>query len=72
MRCLEIYENNSGQKPDISALKTSVVMSEILELVSNNQHLKILESVTFEPKSFFVFPKLTGLIGGNFLFHLQN
>ena len=71
MRSLRIYETNQGQAPDISALNTGVVMSEILEPISNNQRLEILRAVAFEPKSFSAFSKLTGLIGGNLLFHLQ-
>jgi len=71
MRSLNIYKNNLGQKPDISALKTSVVMSEILEPISNKQRLEILKAVSFEPKSFSAFSKLTGLLAGNLLFHLQ-
>ena len=71
MRSMEIYENNQGQKPDISALKTSVAMSEILNPISNKQRLEILKAVAFEPKSFSAFSKLTGLIAGNLLFHLQ-
>lgn len=71
MRSMRIYEDNQGQKPDISALKIGVVMSEILEPVSNNQRLEILRAVAFEPKSFSAFSKLTGLVGGNLLFHLQ-
>ena len=68
---MKIYKNNQEHKPDISAPKTSVGMSKILELVSNKQRLKILKAVTFEPKSFSAFSKLTGLIAGNLLFHLQ-
>jgi epoxyqueuosine reductase QueG len=71
MRSMNIYENNQGQKPDISALKTSIFMSEILEPVSNKQRLEILKAVAFEPKSFSAFSKLTGLIAGNLFFHLQ-
>ena len=71
MRSMKIYKNNQGQKPDISALKTGVVMSEILEPISNKQRLEILKAVAFEPKSFSAFSKLTGLIAGNLFFHLQ-
>ncbi|WP_269849567.1 hypothetical protein [Methanosarcina horonobensis] len=42
MRSMRIYADNQEQKPDISALKTAVVMSEILEPVSNPQRLEIL------------------------------
>ena len=46
-------------------------MSEILEPVSNNHRLEILRAVAFEMKSFSAFSELTGLRGGNLLFHLQ-
>ena len=71
MRSMNIYKNNQEQKPNISDLETSVVMSEILEPVSNKQRLEILKAVAFEPKSFSAFSKLTGLTAGNLLFHLQ-
>jgi DNA-binding transcriptional ArsR family regulator len=71
MRSIRIYADNQEQKQDISALKTSVLMSEILEPVSNLQRLEILKAVAFETKSFSAFSELTGLRGGNLLFHLQ-
>ncbi|WP_410509996.1 winged helix-turn-helix domain-containing protein [Methanosarcina hadiensis] len=71
MRSMRIYADNQEQKPSISALKTSAVMSEILEPVSNLQRLEILRAVAFETKSFSAFSELTGLRGGNLLFHLQ-
>jgi len=71
MHSMKIYKNNQEQKPNISALETGVVMSEILEPVSNKQRLEILKAVAFEPKSFSAFSKLTGLTAGNLLFHLQ-
>lgn len=71
MRSMRIYADNQEQKPNISALKTSAVMSEILEPVSNLQRLEILRAVAFEARSFSAFSELTGLRGGNLLFHLQ-
>ena len=71
MRSMNIYKTNPGQKPDIAAIETDVVMSEILEPISNKQRLDILKAVAFEPKSFSAFSRLTGLIAGNLLFHLQ-
>lgn len=71
MRSMRIYADNQEHKSDISALKTSVIMSEILEPISNNQRLEILRAVAFETKSFSAFSELTGLRGGNLLFHLQ-
>ena len=71
MRSMKIYKNNKRQKPDISALKNSVFVSEVLDSISNKQRLAILKAVAFEPKSFSAFSKLTGLIAGNLLFHIQ-
>jgi DNA-binding transcriptional ArsR family regulator len=71
MRSMRIYAGNQEQKPDISTLKTAVIMSEILEPVSNPQRLEILRAVAFQTKSFSAFSELTGLRGGNLLFHLQ-
>ncbi len=71
MRSMRIYADNQEHKPDISTLKTNVIMSEILEPVSNNQRFEILRSVAFETKSFSAFSEITGLRGGNLLFHLQ-
>ncbi|HWR25095.1 MAG TPA: winged helix-turn-helix domain-containing protein [Methanosarcina sp.] len=71
MRSVKIYADNQEHKFDISAIKPGVIMSEILEPVSNNQRLEILRAVAFETKSFSAFSELTGLRGGNLLFHLQ-
>jgi DNA-binding transcriptional ArsR family regulator len=71
MRSMQIYADNQEYKSDISAIKPGVIMSEILEPVSNNQRLEILRAVAFETKSFSAFSGLTGLRGGNLLFHLQ-
>lgn len=71
MRSMKIYAENQEQKPSIAALETCAVMSEILEPVSNSQRLEMLRAVAFETKSFSAFSELTGLRGGNLLFHLQ-
>lgn len=71
MRSMKIYKNNQEHKSYISVLETGLVISEILEPTSNKQRLEILKAVAFEPKSFSAFSKLTGLIAGNLLFHLQ-
>ncbi|AKB19246.1 MULTISPECIES: winged helix-turn-helix domain-containing protein [unclassified Methanosarcina] len=71
MRSMRIYASNQEQKPDISALETSGLLREVLEPVSNPQRLEILRAVAFETKSFSAFSEITGLRGGNLLFHLQ-
>jgi DNA-binding transcriptional ArsR family regulator len=71
MRSMRIYADNQEYKSDISSIKTDMIMSEILEPVSNNHRLEILRAVAFEVKSFSAFSELTSLRGGNLLFHLQ-
>jgi len=71
MRSMRIYADNQEQKPDISAIEPGTLMREILEPVSNPQRLQILRAVAFETKSFSAFSEITGLRGGNLLFHLQ-
>jgi len=71
MRSMRIYAGNQEQKPDISALETSALIRDVLEPVSNPQRLEILRAVAFETKSFSAFSEITGLRGGNLLFHLQ-
>lgn len=71
MRSMRIYADYQEHKSDISSIKTSNIMSEILEPVSNNHRLEILRAVAFEMKSFSAFSELTSLRGGNLLFHLQ-
>ena len=71
MRSMRIYEDNQEQKQDISTMETETVINQILEPVANNQRLEILKAVAFETKSFSAFSELTGLRGGNLLFHLQ-
>ncbi len=71
MRSMRIYAGNQEQKPDISALETGALIRDVLEPVSNPQRLEILRAVAFETKSFSAFSEITGLRGGNLLFHLQ-
>ncbi len=71
MHSMRIYSDNQECKSDISSIKTDMIMSEILEPVSNNHRLDILRAVAFEVKCFSAFSELTSLRGGNLLFHLQ-
>jgi predicted transcriptional regulator len=68
---MRIYADNQEYKSDISSIKIDIIMSEILEPVSNNHRLEILRAVAFETKSFSAFSELTSLRGGNLLFHIQ-
>jgi DNA-binding transcriptional ArsR family regulator len=71
MRSLRIYSTNDEKKKDISAISEELIVNNILEPLSNKQRLQILKAVSIETKTFSEFSELTGLRGGNLLFHLQ-
>lgn len=64
---MQMMEN----KKDISTIPEESMVNEILEPQSNMQWLQILKAVFVEAKTFSAFSALTGLRGGNLLFHLQ-
>lgn len=73
MRSLQIYEEKGEEdkKIDISEIEPEKLVSEVCEPVSNRQRLLMLKSLSGESKTFSELSKLTGLRGGNLLFHLQ-
>jgi DNA-binding transcriptional ArsR family regulator len=71
MRSLMIYKTNDEKKEDILTLHEDSIVTDILEPLSNKQRLQIVKAVAIETKSFSELSKLTGLRGGNLLFHLQ-
>jgi len=71
MRSMRIYEDNQEREQDILTLETDTIINQVLEPVANNQRLEILKAVAFGTKSFSAFSELTGLRGGNLLFHIQ-
>ncbi len=71
MRSLRIYNTNEEKKNDISAIPEELIVNDILDPLSNMQRLQILKAASVETKTFSDFSALTGLRGGNLLFHLQ-
>jgi DNA-binding transcriptional ArsR family regulator len=71
MRSLRIYDTNDENKKDITVIPEGLIVKDILEPLSNMQRLQILKAVSAETKTFSDFSALTGLRGGNLLFHLQ-
>lgn len=71
MRSLRIYDTNEENKKDITIIPEELIVKDILEPLSNMQRLQILKAVSAETKTFSDFSALTGLRGGNLLFHLQ-
>ncbi len=70
MRSLQIYSTDEEKKNSISLLPEDLV-SYIFESLSSKQRLHILKAVSVEAKTFSAFSEITGLRGGNLLFHLQ-
>lgn len=73
MRSLQIYEDREEEdnKIDISEIELEKLVSEVCEPVANRQRLLMLKALSGESKTFSELSKLTGLRGGNLLFHLQ-
>lgn len=71
MRSLCIYSTNQEKKQDISVICEESLVKDVLEPLSNRQRLQILKSMANETKTFSSLSELTGLKGGNLLFHLQ-
>ncbi|CAG0992596.1 MAG: winged helix-turn-helix domain-containing protein [Candidatus Methanoperedens sp.] len=71
MRSLQIYSTDKEKKQEISVLPDEQIVNDILEPLSNRQRLQILKAIAIETKTFSALSELTGLRGGNLLFHLQ-
>jgi len=68
---LQIYSNNKEKKPEISAIPEDGMVKSVLEPLSNKQRLQILKSLASGTRTFSALSELTGLRGGNLLFHIQ-
>ncbi len=71
MRSLQIYNTDKEKKQDISVLPDELIVNDILEPLSNKQRLQIIKAIAIETKTFSALSELTGLRGGNLLFHVQ-
>ncbi len=71
MRSLRIYRDNDVTKESMKDLPEEMAVSLILEPLSNKQRLQMLKALSAETKTFSALSALTGLRGGNLLFHLQ-
>jgi len=68
---LQIYNSNDETKTEISAINEEYIVKNALEPLSNKQRLQILKSMVSETRTFSALSELTGLRGGNLLFHIQ-
>lgn len=68
---LQIYDHNKEDKTEISSIPDEIMVKSVLEPISNKQRLQILKSMAVETMTFTALSELTGLRGGNLLFHIQ-
>jgi DNA-binding transcriptional ArsR family regulator len=71
LRSMRIYETKDEKKQESQDLPVEAVVKEILEPLNSRQRLQILKGLASETKSFSSLTELTGLRGGNLLFHLE-
>lgn len=71
LRSMRIYETRDEKMQESQDLPVEAVVKEILEPLNSRQRLQILKSLASETKSFSSLSELTGLRGGNLLFHLE-
>jgi DNA-binding transcriptional ArsR family regulator len=67
-----LYLNiENAAKESMNDLPEEMAVTIILEPLSNKQRLQMLKALCAETKTFSALSALTGLRGGNLLFHLQ-
>lgn len=71
MRSMRIYSIKEEKRLELSALPEDIIVNDMLEPLSSKQRLQILKALAIETKTFSALSELTGLRGGNLLFHLQ-
>lgn len=71
MRSLGIYEREADRAGDLAELDDTRVVGEILEPVANLQRFQILKALAVQTRTFSDISQLTGLRGGNLLFHIR-
>jgi|AGTN01.2.fsa_nt_gi Bacterial regulatory protein, arsR family. len=71
MQSLQIYSSKEGRRTSITELPEEDFVNSVLDPLSNKARLQILKALYVETKTFSALSELTGLRGGNLLFHLQ-
>jgi len=71
MHSLNINRDKSELNEIIPVLSDERMVEDMLEPLSNKQRMQIMKALSSETKTFSALSSLTGLRGGNLLFHLQ-
>jgi len=70
-RSMKIYKSKNESMSKLNQVSVDAIVSDFLEPVANIHRLQIVKSLANGTKSFSELSKITGLTGGNLLFHLQ-
>ena len=68
---LELYKGTEYEPTDLPPFSEELIVKYVLEPLSNKQRLQILQSMATETKTYSELSEVTGLRGGNLLFHIQ-
>lgn len=71
IKSLNLFDSDDSLNQDISPISEELIVKEVLEPLSNKQRLQILQSMANETKTYSELSEVTGLRGGNLLFHIQ-
>ena len=71
MQSLGIYQSSSQGKLSVGDIPDETVVKDLLEPVANIQRFQILKALTAQTRTFSDISQLTGLRGGNLLFHIK-
>jgi Predicted transcriptional regulator len=71
MRSLGIYRSNKETSSSVADLSDEILVRDILEPLANRHRFRIVQSLAAETQTFSALSNLTGLRGGNLLFHLK-
>lgn len=71
MQSLGIYQKTRHSKEAVADISDDIVVKELLEPMANIQRFQILKALTIQTRTFSDISQMTGLRGGNLLFHIK-
>lgn len=71
MQALGVYRKPAEERRNLADIPEDAVVREILEPVANVQRFQILRALATETRTFSEISQITGLRGGNLLFHIR-
>ncbi len=71
MQSLGIYEDSSRDQESITDIPEETAVKDLLEPIANVLRFQILKSLAAQTRTFSDISALTGLRGGNLLFHIK-